>query len=47
MFVFDHIDTRTNIRDALSQLSENIRGKHHRNFPGKFGACPEIPSDLK
>ena len=28
MFLFDHIDTEKNIRDALSQLSENIRGKH-------------------
>ena len=28
MFVFDYIDTKKNICDALSQLSENILGKH-------------------
>ena len=28
MFVFDHIDPKKNIRDALSQLSENTLGKH-------------------
>ena len=41
------IDAMKNIRDEVSQLSENILGKQLWNCRGAFDACPEIPSDSK
>ena len=34
-------------RDSLSQLSKDVQKYYHRNLPGGFDICSQMPSNSK